>query len=69
MRPAELGPARPRPPPLTVARRRYDPATDTWEPVEDMSARRSGAGVGVVDDALYAVGGHDGPAVRRSVER
>lgn len=34
-----------------------------------MAARRSGAGVGVVGEALFAVGGHDGPAVRRSVER
>lgn len=33
-----------------------------------MSARRSGAGVGVLDSILYAVGGHDGPLVRKSVE-
>lgn len=33
-----------------------------------MSARRSGAGVGVLDGVLYAVGGHDGPLVRKSVE-
>lgn len=33
-----------------------------------MSARRSGAGVGVLDGILYAVGGHDGPVVRKSVE-
>ena len=39
-----------------------------WEPVADMSCRRSGAGVGVVDGLLYAVGGHDGPLVRNSVE-
>ena len=26
------------------------------------------AGVGVVDGLLYAVGGHDGPMVRKSVE-
>lgn len=48
---------------------RYDPAADAWESVEEMGARRSGCGVGVVEGALYAVGGHDGPAVRRSVER
>lgn len=34
----------------------------------EMSARRSGAGVGVLDGILYAVGGHDGPLVRKSVE-
>jgi hypothetical protein len=28
-----------------------------------MSARRSGAGVGVLDGLLYSVGGHDGPSV------
>lgn len=33
-----------------------------------MSARRSGAGVGVLNNILYAVGGHDGPLVRKSVE-
>ena len=33
-----------------------------------MSARRSGAGVGVLGHTLYAVGGHDGPLVRKSVE-
>lgn len=33
-----------------------------------MSARRSGAGVGVLEGILYAVGGHDGPLVRKSVE-
>ena len=36
--------------------------------VSDMSARRSGAGVGVLGHTLYAVGGHDGPLVRKSVE-
>ena len=36
--------------------------------VTDMSARRSGAGVGVLGGLLYSVGGHDGPLVRKSVE-
>lgn len=34
----------------------------------DMGTRRSGAGVGVLGGILYAVGGHDGPCVRKSVE-
>ena len=34
----------------------------------EMSTRRSGAGVGVADGLLYAIGGHDGPHVRKSVE-
>ena len=33
-----------------------------------MTARRSGAGIGVIDNKMYAVGGHDGPIVRKSVE-
>ena len=46
----------------------YDPEADSWSTVAEMSARRSGAGVGVLDNLLYAVGGHDGPIVRKSVE-
>lgn len=33
------------------------------------ACRRSGAGVGVLNGFLYAIGGHDGPMVRRSVEK
>lgn len=47
---------------------RYNPTTDSWSKVTEMSARRSGAGVGVLNNILYAVGGHDGPLVRKSVE-
>lgn len=36
---------------------RYDLSTNTWRIVSEMSARRSGAGVGVLDNLLYAVGG------------
>lgn len=46
----------------------YHPSTDTWTPVAEMCVRRSGAGVGVLDGVMYAVGGHDGPEVRNSVE-
>lgn len=47
----------------------YCPATDRWKTVAEMSQRRSGAGVGVLGGRrLYAIGGHDGPAVRKSVE-
>ena len=34
----------------------YRAETDTWFAVADMSCRRSGAGVGVLDGLLYAVG-------------
>lgn len=46
----------------------YHPSTNTWTPVAEMCVRRSGAGVGVLDGVMYAVGGHDGPEVRNSVE-
>ena len=46
----------------------YCPETNTWLPVAEMSCKRSGAGVGVMDGVLYAVGGHDGPTVRNTVE-
>lgn len=42
---------------------RYDVQNDTWTQIAEMTARRSGAGVGVLDNILYAVGGHDGPLV------
>lgn len=48
---------------------RYNAETNTWTKIADMNARRSGAGVGVVDDVLYAIGGHDGPLVRKSCEK
>ena len=47
----------------------YDPEENVWRRVEPMAQRRSGAAVAVVDDCLYAIGGHDGPDIRRSVER
>lgn len=46
----------------------YDAARNTWNNVAEMSQRRSGAGVKVLDNKLFAIGGHDGPAVRKSVE-
>ena len=47
----------------------YDPEGNSWKFVAEMSARRSGAAVGILNGFLYAVGGHDGPIVRQSVER
>lgn len=43
-------------------------SSKTFYSVAEMTTRRSGAGVGVVDGLLYAVGGHDGPTVRKSAE-
>lgn len=39
-----------------------------WYLIAEMTCKRSGAGVGVMDGVLYAVGGHDGPVVRNTVE-
>ena len=47
----------------------YEPEANCWKFVAEMSARRSGAAVGILNGFLYAVGGHDGPIVRQSVER
>lgn len=46
----------------------YNPVTNVWQPAPDMSVRRSGAAVGVLDGLMYAVGGHDGPLIRSTVE-
>ncbi|CAB1337008.1 unnamed protein product, partial [Coregonus sp. 'balchen'] len=46
----------------------YNPVSNQWGYMADMSTRRSGAGVGVLSGQLYAAGGHDGPLVRKSVE-
>lgn len=48
---------------------RYDPQTNEWRMVASMSKRRCGVGVSVLDDLLYAVGGHDGSSYLNSVER
>ena len=46
----------------------YLPGLDTWTSAAEMSVRRCGAGVGVLDGVLYAVGGLYKLEVRRSVE-
>lgn len=48
---------------------RYDPRTHEWTLVSAMNKQRCGVGVGVVNDLLYAVGGHDGQSYLNSVER
>ena len=34
----------------------YDPFVNKWTPIADMGCRRAGAGVGVLDGFIYAVG-------------
>ena len=38
----------------------YDPETDTWVAGSAMPTARYGLGVAVVNDSLYAIGGHEG---------
>lgn len=48
---------------------RFDPQTSDWKMVAPMSKRRCGVGVAVLNDLLYAVGGHDGQSYLNSIER
>lgn len=48
---------------------RMDGRTGEWRSVAPMSKRRCGVGVAVLDNLLYAVGGHDGQSYLNSVER
>lgn len=47
---------------------RYDPITRSWSYVAPMSSMRSTAGVAVLGNRLYVVGGRDGTNCHRSVE-
>lgn len=48
---------------------RFDPQNSEWRMVAPMSKRRCGVGVAVLNDLLYAVGGHDGQSYLNSIER
>lgn len=48
---------------------RYEPRKNEWRLVAPMNKRRCGVGVAVLNDLLYAVGGHDGQSYLNSVER
>ena len=39
---------------------RYHPEEDRWSLVAPMSSCRSGLGVAVIHDKIFAIGGHDG---------
>lgn len=47
---------------------RWDPIQRTWSNVASMTAMRSTAGVAVLNNRLYAIGGRDGSSCHRSVE-
>ena len=48
----------------------YDPACDTWEPLEDLPTPRSGGASAVLDGKLYVLGGQlPGNTVYKTVSR
>ncbi|HZJ55582.1 MAG TPA: kelch repeat-containing protein, partial [Myxococcaceae bacterium] len=48
----------------------YDPATDTWAPLEDLPTPRSGGASAVLDGKLYVLGGQlPGNTVYKTVSR
>jgi N-acetylneuraminic acid mutarotase len=48
---------------------RYDPKTNTWEKIADMTTIRAPVGLVAMGGQLYAVGGSDGTSKLASVER
>jgi kelch-like protein 20 len=48
----------------------YDPqSSNEWHIVASMGKRRCGVGVGVLNNQIYAIGGHDGSTYLNSTER
>jgi len=47
---------------------RYNPLTNSWQPLIAMNSRRSGVGLAVVNGQLYAVGGFDGTTYLKTIE-
>ena len=48
---------------------RYDPQRREWSMVAQMSKRRCGVGVCVMNGLIYSVGGHDGKTYLNTIER
>jgi kelch-like protein 10 len=38
---------------------KYDPETDTWSPIPDMSMKRYEIATAVIDDKIFVIGGRD----------
>lgn len=53
----------------TASAETYDPNTNLWTEISPMIQCRCGVGLTVLDDFIYAVGGHDGRKHLNSVER
>jgi hypothetical protein len=50
----------------TSSGEKYDPETDTWSPIPDMSVERYDMDTAVIDDKIFVIGGRDynGPTNR-----
>ena len=47
---------------------RYDPATNSWNAINDMYSPRSNFGIEVIDDMVFAIGGFNGITTIYNVE-
>lgn len=52
----------------TASVEKFDPYKDEWIEVNPMSKPRCGVGVAILNNSLYAIGGHDGQNYLKSVE-
>jgi hypothetical protein len=44
----------------TSSGEKYDPETDTWSPIPDMSMKRRDMATAVIDDKIFVIGGRVG---------
>jgi kelch-like protein 10 len=47
---------------------KYDPETDTWSPIPDMSGKRRDMATAVIDDKIFVIGGNNHNGTTNSVE-
>jgi kelch-like protein 10 len=47
---------------------KYDPVTETWSPIPDMSMRRCNMASAVIDDKIFIIGGEDDYETTNRVE-
>jgi hypothetical protein len=43
----------------TSSGEKYDPETDTWSPIPDMSVKRCEMATAAIDDKIFVIGGRD----------
>jgi N-acetylneuraminic acid mutarotase len=52
----------------TSSGEKYDPETDTWTQIPDMSMKRCDMATAVIDDKIFVIGGTDRNGATNSVE-